>query len=336
MGDTLNEFVKFIIGDPIMLGLCITIVVLIILFIIVLLMGKRQDRPEVESAEKETEIFKTEIDMSPVMESVSDSVSAPTTEPNILPIDSYDQGDSMGTVDSSKDAVEIPVSIEEPVALEIPLVEENPMENIMTEEKSIESSENYYKDFPSFEDIKIQPNIMEEQRGFADSVPMDFASEETPRVDVGAPTASELSDVQIIESSVNPLEGEETNIFDVDFDEKTGVSMESSNDVHESHAFEPLYEEPNVEEKANPYDSEAVSDFIELPSLKVQDFSKTSIIRNMPVMETSTNTSFDISDTEKVDTPMEDDEDDLALPKFNTNSSSPFVDAIKGESFNID
>lgn len=331
MGDTLNEFVKFIIGDPIMLGLCITIVVLIILFIIVLLMGKRQDKPEGEVIDKETEVFKTEIDMSPVMDTVQEPIAS-IDEENVLPIDSYVQKDDTTTEHPQEDAIEVPVVTDEPVALEVPVTLDNPMENMTTIEEPVESISDRYKDFPSFEDIKIQPDKREEPYGFTDSITLDFSNEDISKIETETPTANELSDMKVIESSINPLDSDDVNIFDTYSKDNTAPLEPTS----ETLTLEPIDESTTIEEKTNPYDSEAVSDFIELPSLKVQDFSKTSIMRNMPTMESSIDTSMDTSHTEEKENTIEEEDDDLALPKFNTNSSSPIVDAIKGESFNID
>jgi len=86
MGDTFNAFVKFISDDPIMLGLCIAIIVLVIAFIIVLILGRKKETKDERKLENTSELLKTEINLDTLKSTQEYSVSelqGLTEEPSV-------------------------------------------------------------------------------------------------------------------------------------------------------------------------------------------------------------------------------------------------------------
>lgn len=137
MGDTFNKFVAFISDDPIMLGLCIAIIVLVILFIVVLCLGNNKKEVKVEKkVDNTTELLKTEINMDALKSTqeynLSEIQKDQTTETQVAD----------GQIEPS--VMEVPVTTEEPVALEI--------ENIQTPHLEGATS---ILNMPKFDSIKI-------------------------------------------------------------------------------------------------------------------------------------------------------------------------------------
>lgn len=111
MGGTFNKFVAFISDDPIMLGLCIAIIVLVILFIVVLCLGNNKKEVKVEKpVDNTTELLKTEINMDALKSTQEYNLSETKRE----------QETETPVVENSIEppVMEVPVTTEEPVALE--------------------------------------------------------------------------------------------------------------------------------------------------------------------------------------------------------------------------
>ncbi len=104
MSKTISAFFQFIMDDPIMLGLCLAIGVLVILFIIVLLLGKKADKEEAMK-DKEEELLKTQVDLK-VMEENDNNSMAPLYEEV--------------KIEAALEAVEVPVVTDNAVSLEVP------------------------------------------------------------------------------------------------------------------------------------------------------------------------------------------------------------------------
>ncbi len=325
MGDTLNKFLSLIVGDPIMLGLCIAILILVILFIIVLCTGRKPKSENLSSDKGEDkETFKTEINLEPIKD--------------IATIDLVKEENAPETSSEQKrDVVEVPVTFEEPVALEIPkrdtvledkfeVSDEVPViEEVPVAEEIVE---NKYAAFPSFDDIKIKSDTKVENTVEKEEPKMAFGPYETAGSDFSPLSKDDLEDVQIVESRINPVESEEP--IAKSFDDVMVKSTILDNDID---TVEPRMETasfPSIKIDTledNPYSEVSLNEFDELPNIKVPDFSKTEILRNMPVMENTK--TFE---EEKVDS----EDDDVALPKFNKDLDSSTMASLKGESFNID
>jgi len=96
----------------------------------------------------------------------------------------------------------------------------------------------------------------------------------------------------------------------------------------------PIIEEvqPVVEEKKE----ESLKDIYgyeetELPDIKVEDFSRTAIIRHIPVLDSKLTKMFEV----KPNGIVSESDDDLDLPKLNTATIGTGIDALRGESFDI-
>ncbi len=346
MGDTFNAFVKFISDDPIMLGLCIAIIVLVIAFILVLILGRKKDDTNDDKHENTQELLKTEVNLDTLKSTqeyslselqnkenlneqevtpVSDpltTVEEPTTimnteieDPKIETSPVIEETPTAETspqveeptpvVEQEAPAIEVPVTTEVPTPLEVPIMDTpNPVIKEETPASVI----------PTFDSIKIEPEpIMPVNPGpitNSDVNIFDAKEEPIPVVPLDESTVK-----PIIESSVNPL------------DETTTID---TNNINPFENKEPVKEEvelpiitapiPKVEE---PFSSVYTTPVEELPSVNTEEFSRTAIIRHIPVMETKTITD----DT---------DLDDLDLPKLNTNTTNnSALGALEGETFNI-
>ncbi len=161
MNDKVSEFAKFISEDPLMLGLCATIVVLVFVFIFVLFLGGKKKKSMQETEEKlgntaqflsndlgeeplkSTQEFNLASISEPAKEEIIEPINNDLTEPvaqdtavEVAPISlgevSVDTPLEMGTL-------EIPVEVStEPVELEIPALKANYEEPVLKEEKTEE------------------------------------------------------------------------------------------------------------------------------------------------------------------------------------------------------
>ena len=363
MSKTISAFFQFIMDDPIMLGLCLAIGVLVILFIIVLLLGKKADKEEAMK-DKEEELLKTQVDLK-VMEENDNNSMAPLYEEV--------------KIEAALEAVEVPVVTDNAVSLEVPSekVEEFTIPEI---EANAHTESVPSESVPSFEDYKIEAPTLEEIKevtGELNVVQLQDESKPTgfdmkPEVDSSDSTNNVGFDLQpmetfeevsepvgfslqpdntsepilneavttdnieqepivfsmedrltgpvpdIIESTVNPVEDnsslydEDTNIFDLEekllSNFKFSLPVESPKE--ENNAIDlpiiqpaekvvelPIIEEvqPVVEEKKE----ESLKDIYgyeetELPDIKVEDFSRTAIIRHIPVLDSKLTKMFEV------------------------------------------
>lgn len=134
----------------------------------------------------------------------------------------------------------------------------------------------------------------------------------------------------------------------LDNDAKTGVVekkedletiLPSITEVVPSHAEEADDDEEDSGDASviEPYSSIYMdTQSIDLPDINITDFSKTSIMRHIPVMEEMPNNLDDII-LPKPSEDIVDDEDDVDLPKLNpSENTNSTLDVLQGESFNIE
>lgn len=356
---TIGAFFQFILDDPIMLGLCLAILVLIILFVIVLFLGKKADREE-QKNEAGEELLETQVDLNVLNETYKESELETNTAI----------------------AMEVPVTIEEkPIQVEI-----SPTEALETFSKT--------EPIPSFEDFKIEaptPEEIKEATGELKPVGFDLQPQqnEEPKEMVGfnlqpktieVPTEPVGFDLQpeaknepivfkpedyivdagpsIIESNVNPIEDENAN-FDmekqlmssfnfsipetkpqVDSIEKEEVDLPRPKETVEPVKDLPV-EPPRPIQKAPIERStfekeETLRDIygyedVEIPEIAVEDFSRTAIIRHIPVLDSKLSTMFEV----KPSGIITESDDDVDLPKLNTATNGTGLNALHGESFDI-
>lgn len=373
MGKTIGAFFQFIMDDPIMMGLCIAILVLIVLFILVLFLGKKSDAKEKKEIEatKEDSLLKTEVNLN-----VTDIVPPTASE---QPVESTVISSPEIETFSPMEAVEVPVTTEEPVKLEVPtgepVKEVESVQDIATSPKTT---------VPSFDDYKIEPPTVEENATMGNIVTsnmeqFDVSSnvEDNGSIvmpmennifdsSVLAPESSEihtpieetkkepareenifdnismtLESPQIVESTVNPID--EIAIEEIPSIENTlqtpselvaPVTMESiETPIEQPMSIEEPVAEAEIEVAGESSNEETLEDIYsfdetELPELKFEDFSRTAIIRHMPVLDTNTKNILQEDKSE--------DLDDLDLPKLNTtNNNSGVLNVLKGETFDI-
>ncbi len=340
MGDTFNAFVKFISDDPIMLGLCIAIIILVIAFILVLILGRKKDDTNDDKHENTQELLKTEVNLDTLKstqeyslselqnkETLSEQeaapVSDPLTEPATItntepieptpeptpvieetPMETFPQPEVQTPV-VEEPIIEVPVTTETPTALEVPVMDT----------PAPTPTEAPASTIPTFDSIKIEPEpimpVNPEPTTNSDANIFDVKEEPIPVVPLDETTVK-----PIIESSVNPL------------DETTKIEEMGTNAFEPK---EPIKEEvelpiitgpiPKVEE---PFSSVYTKGEEELPNVNTEEFSRTAIIRHIPVMETKK----EVDDV---------DFDDLDLPKLNTNTTTnnSALGSLEGETFNI-
>lgn len=285
MGDTFKAFVKFISDDPIMLGLCIAIIVLVILFFIVLFIGRKKETEEDTIEENTSELLKTEVNL--------DALKS-TQEYNVSELKNAHQ----------EKAIEIPVTTEIPTEVEVPMVEPQvplldslgetspkvpTVENNIPNEAVNNYNENFKEDRILYnKEETILKNFTEKE---------EVQKEDSYQADHAIDFESELKDV---------LAGANENASSVTL-ERTNTS-----NVVQDVPFSSVYVNPNDE----------------LPEIKVDDFSKTAIIRHIPKMEEA--------EAETAVETKEENLDDLDLPKLNSDTTSTVLSSIKGETFNIE
>ena len=395
MSKTISAFFQFIMDDPIMLGLCLAIGVLVILFIIVLLLGKKADKEEAMK-DKEEELLKTQVDLK-VMEENDNNSMAPLYEEV--------------KIEATPEAVEVPVVTDNAVSLEVPSenVEEFTIPEIeaASHTESVPSFEDYKIEAPTWEEIKevtgelnvvqlqdeskptgfdmkpeVDSSVSMENVGF-NLQPMETFEEANDPVGFSLQpkeanesiinTADTTSTIEqepivfsmedrltepvpdIIESTVNPVEDnsslydEDTNIFDLEerLLSNFKFSFPAESPKEENKAIDlpiiqpaekvvelPIIEEvrPVVEERKE----ESLKDIYgyeetELPDIKVEDFSRTAIIRHIPVLDSKLTKMFEV----KPNGIVSESDDDLDLPKLNTATIGTGIDVLRGESFDI-
>lgn len=125
MNSTFNAFVAFISDDPIMLGLCIAIIVLVILFIIVLIFGGKKEKSiEDANVDNTQELLKTEVNMDALKSTQEYNLSEIKTE------------------GPKEEVIEIPVVTENQVELQVPKFEAPVIETPSLEIPSIDNNIN--------------------------------------------------------------------------------------------------------------------------------------------------------------------------------------------------
>ncbi len=362
MGKTISAFFQFILEDPVMLGLCIAIAVLVVLFIVVLVLGRRADKKDAQATKSEENLLKTEIDLS-VLADPEESQSVATNVPEI--------------VETFTDATEVPVEVPiEPVQVEFTASEFDGAVDSEPEAAIVKPDEvaNVEKQPPlmSFEDFKIETptteeiaditqeqNVFDEEHGeiarevlpveetvsFDESKSGDNESplvelleeEKEPVVDEAVtevlPLEEPAADVQGIEEVVN-----EPDYSDYLYEPGPAIVESAVNPVGEADtsAEVPSIEEqmnvelPIVEEQSKKESIEDIYSYDdELPDIKVEDFSRTSLIRHIPVLDMKMNFLFEEDDKKS-------ELDDLDLPKLKSSASDQTsFNSLKGESFDI-
>ena len=336
MSKTISAFFQFIMDDPIMLGLCLAIGVLVILFIIVLLLGKKADKEEAMK-DKEEELLKTQVDLK-VMEENDNNSMAPLYEEV--------------KIEATPEAVEVPVVTDNAVSLEVP--SENVEEFTIPEIEAASHTESV----PSFEDYKIEAPTLEEIKevtGELNVVQLQDESKPTgfdmkPEVDSSVSMENVGFNLQPMETfeeandpvgfSLQPKEANESIINTAD----TTSTIEQEPIVFsmEDRLTEPVPDiiestvNP-VEDNSSLYDEDTNildiygSEETELPEIKVEDFSRTAIIRHIPVLESKLTKMFEV----KPNGIVSESDDDLDLPKLNTATIGTGIDVLRGESFDI-
>ncbi len=381
MGKTISAFFQFVIEDPIMLGLVIAIVVLIILFIVVLSLGKKVDKT-LKDKETDEKLMKTEVDLSVLSEmdetkpsgqanSVQDVVTPPAEDVTPVPV----------TVETAPTKVEIP-SVQEPIEtftepkvdtfamessvpsfddfrIEVPTEEEmkeitgelnifdqlnTPKESevpVIPEVKPVTPSMDEQLANLTVEETPIEPQSFEPQP----EVVMPIANEEPKVEDVASvvepePIAkAESSDFDmsdyifepipdIVESAVNPVDEENSDV-EVPKVEIAASEPQVENAIHEEMATGPVLEAvPTIEEQQETLTDVYGYEDVELPEIKVDDFSRTTIIRHIPTLDMGMKSIFEDDNSSEMD--------DLDLPKLNSSTSSATgLNALHGESFDI-
>ena len=362
VGKTISAFFQFILEDPVMLGLCIAIAVLVVLFIVVLVLGRRADKKDAQATKSEENLLKTEIDLS-VLADPEESQSVATNVPEI--------------VETFTDATEVPVEVPiEPVQVEFTASEFDGAVDSEPEAAIVKPDEvaNVEKQPPlmSFEDFKIETptteeiaditqeqNVFDEEHGeiarevlpveetvsFDESKSGDNESplvelleeEKEPVVDEAVtevlPLEEPAADVQEIEEVVN-----EPDYSDYLYEPGPAIVESAVNPVGEA---DTSAEVPSIEEQMNvelpivdeQSKKESIEDIYsyddELPDIKVEDFSRTSLIRHIPVLDMKMNFLFEEDDKKS-------ELDDLDLPKLKSSASDQTsFNSLKGESFDI-
>ncbi len=364
MGNTFNAFVKFISDDPIMLGLCLAIVVLVILFIVVLFIGKKSDKKEElkndENLETFTNDFKdaniedftgpvtiinetttptVEEPIEPkVEESIKEVLEVP--ESNVIEDEEVMLPTLEGTSTSLEEVQEIPVTLEEPIALEInatelgapTLEEKNDSIDTLTTKEPV--------NMPTFDDLKITAEPTQPVIDSGETLPV---IDEVPSMNIDNMVSieeaipeplDEASIPSIVESSVNPIE---ENIFDVEnnvFKDYTKKEEPIIDEPKEDESIvkedikpleEPIKEAKKESKKQENYNSVYLED-IELPEIVVDEFDKTSILKGIPNGEQTVN---EVIETPKVQEEKDDDDLDIDLPKLNPESSNSVINSVK-------
>ena len=88
MGDTVKEFILFVKDNPLMLGLCITIVLLFIILIIVLFAGGKKEKNEkTQKLENTNQLFTSEIDNKTLKSTSELNLNEMKEEPGTLNMD---------------------------------------------------------------------------------------------------------------------------------------------------------------------------------------------------------------------------------------------------------
>lgn len=398
MGDTFNSFVRFISDDPIMLGLCVAIIVLVIAFILVLILGRKKDNKNLQNMENTSELLKTEVNLEALkstqefnaaaLKNESDRESQEEEEPTIVeeenPTDNEGSAleiEESSTIEEEKseetpaveEVVEEPMEVQESSIEEKEEVptetvdlslgsEENPLDTLQIQEEvikedssSVEGTSNEVessieaeteekvevaeeKNMPSFDDIRIETPV--EDIPVLDTLEETTApTEETPAFSfepvfnepiveeepIKEEPLDESTVLPIVESQVNPLEEdpkakeEPLSVFPI-MEEKQEEFPTISTPFPTMEEM-PAFNKENVETQKSE----------ELPDLVDEKFSRTALIRHIPVMENDQNA--------REATSINSDEamEDLDLPKLNTNSASSneFLNSLKGETFDI-
>lgn len=350
MGDTFNAFVKFISDDPIMLGLCIAIIVLIIAFILVLFLGRKKDDKEaVEDTTKE--LLKTEINMEALKSTQEFSLNELQNEQSNVPV--FDTPENIETFKkedfSTSKITETPVEqIEQKSDMEVPVaIESNPtsleVPNVTNglETAPIIETPNY-----SFDSLKIEttPNINTSNREVTSAgLTNDTSLISEPFKEVPAEQKIDEPNISpIIESVVSPVDAPTFPSFDtmavdskptIQNTETPQLASTLENETKRIEPELPTMNEP-VPKPIEPFSSVNVDANAELPSINTEDFSRTEIIRHIPIMEAT-------KPLEPNTTNDEDDLDDIDLPMLNANDKdeTPLkenaLSALQGETFNI-
>lgn len=344
MGNTFNAFVKFISDDPIMLGLCIAIIVLIIAFILVLFLGRKKENKE-ENVDNTRELLKTDINIDALKSTQEYNIDdLKVEEPAKASLD-VEISDSKNepVLDSSKEIgansdvpQEIPVTLDTaPTALEVPTSNTLDVFEVPTETNPLDTLNNVTDNAPTIEPSTIASQPQEIETANIFDIKPEAPKVEEPKTSspVEPKPLDEAAITPIIESSISPIEPIEIPSVESVFGSPAIAPLPPKIE-------EPVKEEPKTPIMEAPFSSVNVDSDAELPSINPDDFSKTEIIKHIPKMETSF--AFDEPIVEMPKPQEEDDLDDIDLPLLNTaNTDSKKEDksalnSLQGETFNIE
>lgn len=254
----MGTFIKFLTDDPIMLGLCIAIVVLIITFIVVLVLGKRKDDKNTK-LNNTSELLKTEINLEALDNTREYQASEikPKEEPAVKVATPTQEVKPVETP-----AIEIPVETkEEPTKLEI----ETPKNEKTTESeipdiftfgidgaKKVEELVNALSGFPAPDEFKTEPipSIVESKVEPVENETSSFTTEVSKDE---APVFPTIDNNSIIESKVNPINENDFHGADslIDFTTPEEQVVETPQDKKEEQSFESFNFGFNSEEETS-------------------------------------------------------------------------------------
>lgn len=196
------------------------------------------------------------------------------------------------------------------------------------------------------EPVQEEQNIfdMQEPLGIVESVVNPIEGSVIPASSDGEEN-NKLENALMNEFNFSTQEVSAPEIEDVPVEEKPIVEEPSMTDIpkviepeEKSETIENLYNVKLEEAEKLSEEVESLEDMYtlseeELPEIKVEDFSRTAIIRHVPILETNTKNILD----DKVTDSSSEDLDDLALPKLSSNREDKTVlGSLKGESFDIE
>lgn len=254
----MGTFIKFLTDDPIMLGLCIAIVVLIIAFVVVLILGKRKDDKN-SRLNNTSELLKTEINLE-ALDSTREYTASeikPKEEPVVKVASSNPEVTSTETP-----TMEVPVETKtEPTKLEVeaPKNEEitkNEIPEIFTfgvdGAKKTEEPVNSLSGFPAPDEFKTEPipSIVESK---VEPVETEDSASNIEDSNKDTPTFPTIGDNSIIESKVNPINDNDFHGADslIDFTTPEEQVVETPQDKKEEQSFESFNFGFNSEEETS-------------------------------------------------------------------------------------
>ena len=354
MGDTIKEFLLFISDNPLMLGLCIAIAVLFVILIIVLFAGGKKNKTEnEEKLENTSQLFTATIE-SQNLQSVSElNKTIAPTDKSTQNIQNQNQVENLQpegenleeTLEMDYNEEEAPINIDEALNLKkerelVPNIENTsitPKQSVETdiipipvelnktkqeelnidakrEEKPIIFKETKNEEMP---DIKDFFNIPKKEEPVIPSSINDESKEIDETLD------KLVSEINMIKTSQLELDDNKINAM---FDELNQVKTKSINLDPLSNA-EINYKIDNLINDLNSFKPNEV----ELPKQSVET-GNTNIFDKVQKTGPISRDLINRKAPSLVD--VNDDLDDIELPKLKTEDTSP-LKILKGESFDL-